>query len=315
MTPSNGTVLCDPAVRMVSSRSHLVDTVPPAVQTIKHEECFGSPSPRPCLRLHPAASDRLFPACRRPAPRSPHRPQHPLLRRRCSVLAAFFAPKPSFLRFQRQIEHRRRNSNCRTLFGMRSIPSDNCIRNLLDGVGAPPSSPSSPPCSGCCASAAASALGRILVALDAPRSMPPTRSTARTAPVARVARRLLPRPSTSTLCSAPPSWLTAITLHSPSLPSSSSPKLPARPAAPPKNASRTAKAMPPALALQAYPRVTALPGGLPRRRPVLLPAPLEARPRQRRRLPLRREADLPPALRRTAGGLHLWLGLAARAPP
>ena len=52
-----------------------------------------------------------------------------------SVLAAFFLQSPSFLRFQRQIEHRRRNSNCRTLFGMRSIPSDNCIRNLLDGVG------------------------------------------------------------------------------------------------------------------------------------------------------------------------------------
>ena len=50
-----------------------------------------------------------------------------------SILAIFFLKNHSFLDFQQNMQHRRLNPNCRTLFGMHRIPSDNVTHNLLDG--------------------------------------------------------------------------------------------------------------------------------------------------------------------------------------
>lgn len=49
-----------------------------------------------------------------------------------SAFACFFLQSPSFLAFQRRMQQRQSRSNCQTLFGMRGIPSDGQIRNLLD---------------------------------------------------------------------------------------------------------------------------------------------------------------------------------------
>jgi hypothetical protein len=51
-----------------------------------------------------------------------------------SAFAPFFAQSESFLSHQRQLEEGHGTSNCRTLFGMAKIPSDNHIRSMLDPV-------------------------------------------------------------------------------------------------------------------------------------------------------------------------------------
>ena len=53
------------------------------------------------------------------------------------VLAAFsvfFMQNESFLQHQHLLESEHGRSNCQTLFGMENIPTDNHIRNMLDGV-------------------------------------------------------------------------------------------------------------------------------------------------------------------------------------
>ena len=51
----------------------------------------------------------------------------------CSALSPFFMQDPSFLAFQRRMQDAEARSNCQFLFGIERIPSDNCIRSLLDG--------------------------------------------------------------------------------------------------------------------------------------------------------------------------------------
>jgi hypothetical protein len=51
-----------------------------------------------------------------------------------SAFALFFMQSASFLAFQRALEKGQGRSNCQTLFGIRKIPSDNYIRDMLDGV-------------------------------------------------------------------------------------------------------------------------------------------------------------------------------------
>ena len=53
------------------------------------------------------------------------------------AFSVFFMQSPSFLDAQRTLQVLKGGNNTRTLFGMTQIPSDNHIRNLLDGV--PPS--------------------------------------------------------------------------------------------------------------------------------------------------------------------------------
>lgn len=51
-----------------------------------------------------------------------------------SAFSLFFMQSESFLSYQRALEEGRKASNCRTLFGMAAIPTDNHIRAMLDPV-------------------------------------------------------------------------------------------------------------------------------------------------------------------------------------
>jgi len=51
-----------------------------------------------------------------------------------SAFAPFFMGSPSFLAHQRALQRGQGHSNCQTLFGMAAIPTDNYIRQMLDGV-------------------------------------------------------------------------------------------------------------------------------------------------------------------------------------
>lgn len=51
-----------------------------------------------------------------------------------SAFSLFFMQSESFLSYQRSLEEGRKTSNCHTLFGMKSIPTDNHIRSMLDPV-------------------------------------------------------------------------------------------------------------------------------------------------------------------------------------
>ena len=50
------------------------------------------------------------------------------------AFSVFFTQCPSFLSHQKLLQQKYGLSNAKTLFGMKSIPRDNQIRNLLDGV-------------------------------------------------------------------------------------------------------------------------------------------------------------------------------------
>jgi hypothetical protein len=50
------------------------------------------------------------------------------------AFSVFFTQSPSFLSHQKLMQEKHGLSNAKTLFGMRDIPSDNHIRNLLDAV-------------------------------------------------------------------------------------------------------------------------------------------------------------------------------------
>ncbi len=51
-----------------------------------------------------------------------------------SAFSLFFMQSESFLSYQRGLEEGRKTSNCRSLFGMKAIPTDNHIRAMLDPV-------------------------------------------------------------------------------------------------------------------------------------------------------------------------------------
>jgi hypothetical protein len=51
-----------------------------------------------------------------------------------AAFAMFFMQQPSFLAFQRTVHENIGRDNTQTLFGMEKIPSDNHIRDMLDGV-------------------------------------------------------------------------------------------------------------------------------------------------------------------------------------
>ena len=51
-----------------------------------------------------------------------------------SAFAMFFMQSASFLSFQRALEKGQGRSNCRALFGIEKIPSDNYIRDMIDGA-------------------------------------------------------------------------------------------------------------------------------------------------------------------------------------
>src|SRR5262245_51957645 len=51
-----------------------------------------------------------------------------------SGFALRFFPHPSLLQFQRAMEKKRQRGNLQTIFGVRAIPSDTQMREILDGV-------------------------------------------------------------------------------------------------------------------------------------------------------------------------------------
>jgi hypothetical protein len=51
-----------------------------------------------------------------------------------SGFAMMFFQHPSLLQFQRAMEKKRRRCNLQTIFGVREIPSDTQMREILDGV-------------------------------------------------------------------------------------------------------------------------------------------------------------------------------------
>lgn len=50
------------------------------------------------------------------------------------AFSVFFMQQPSFLAFQRTLHQNTGRDNTQTLFGMNNIPTDNHIRNMLDGI-------------------------------------------------------------------------------------------------------------------------------------------------------------------------------------
>lgn len=60
--------------------------------------------------------------------------QYEMIDGAAGAFSVFFTQCPSFLASQQLMQQRYGLSNARTLFGMRSIPTDNQIRNLLDSV-------------------------------------------------------------------------------------------------------------------------------------------------------------------------------------
>ena len=56
----------------------------------------------------------------------------------------FFTQSPSFLEYQRRLQHTKGQNNAHTLFDVEQIPCDNQVRTLLD-----PIAPSAPRCGVC----------------------------------------------------------------------------------------------------------------------------------------------------------------------
>jgi hypothetical protein len=65
-------------------------------------------------------------------PRQPGKTRYALSDAALAAFSVFFTQSPSFLAYQRDMKKRKGSSNAHTLFGMRQIPTDTHIRNLLD---------------------------------------------------------------------------------------------------------------------------------------------------------------------------------------
>ncbi|HSX83458.1 MAG TPA: ISNCY family transposase, partial [Candidatus Saccharimonadia bacterium] len=78
------------------------------------------------LRQHTAG----LPDARKPSPNTRYTIQNAAL----GAFGIFFMQSPSFLEYQRQLNHRQGHDNAQTLFGVEPIPCDNQIRTLLDPI-------------------------------------------------------------------------------------------------------------------------------------------------------------------------------------
>ena len=61
-------------------------------------------------------------------------PQYPIEDIVISVFAMMFFQDPSMLAFQKRMQERANKNNLKTLFGVKNIPSDGTIRNVLDNI-------------------------------------------------------------------------------------------------------------------------------------------------------------------------------------
>src|SRR6266852_9336466 len=67
-------------------------------------------------------------------PRATNQLTYPLLDTVMSGFALMFFQHPSLLQFQRAMKQKRRRCNLETIFGVRDVPSDTQMREILDGV-------------------------------------------------------------------------------------------------------------------------------------------------------------------------------------
>ena len=72
-------------------------------------------------------SDHL-PDHRKPSPNTRYTIQDAVL----GAFGIFFTQSPSFLEYQRRLQHTKGHNNAQTLFGVEQIPCDNQVRTLLD---------------------------------------------------------------------------------------------------------------------------------------------------------------------------------------
>ena len=78
------------------------------------------------LRQHTAG----LPDVRTPSPNT----RYPIQNAAVGAFGIFFMQSPSFLEYQRQLNHRQGHDNAQTLFGVEPLPCDNHIRTLLDPI-------------------------------------------------------------------------------------------------------------------------------------------------------------------------------------
>ena len=71
-----------------------------------------------------------FPDHRKPGPNTQYRMQDAAL----GAFGIFFTPSPSFLDYQRTLEHHKGQNNAHTLLGVEQIPCDTQVRNVLDPI-------------------------------------------------------------------------------------------------------------------------------------------------------------------------------------
>jgi hypothetical protein len=69
-----------------------------------------------------------------PDPRRPERVDYSLHDTLMSGFAMMFFQYPNLLEFQRKMKQRRQQCNLETIFGVREVPSDTQMRDILDGV-------------------------------------------------------------------------------------------------------------------------------------------------------------------------------------
>ncbi len=78
-----------------------------------------------------------LPDHRKPSPNTRYTIQDAVL----GALGIFFTQSPSFLAYQRRLQHTTGHHNAQTLFGVEQIPCDNQIRTLLDPIAPSPCDP------------------------------------------------------------------------------------------------------------------------------------------------------------------------------
>ena len=69
-----------------------------------------------------------LPDHRKPSPNTRYAIQDAAL----GAFGIFFTQSPSFLEYQRRLQHTKGHNNAQTLFGVEQIPCDNQVRTLLD---------------------------------------------------------------------------------------------------------------------------------------------------------------------------------------
>src|SRR2546428_14075740 len=87
-------------------------------------------NPLSCDELQAILRQRIepLPDHRKPSPNTRYTIQDAVV----SAFGIFFTQSPSFLEYQRRLQHTKGRNNAQTLFGVEQIPCDNQVRTLLD---------------------------------------------------------------------------------------------------------------------------------------------------------------------------------------